>query len=162
MSDYLSKTEVPDGIARDLVFIGGGHTHALVIKQLGMKPIANTRITLISEQTLTPYSGMLPGFVAGHYSYLDTHIDLNRLCQWANVRFLQGRVTGIDADEKTIHIESRASISYDNLSIDIGSTPDLSVPGASEYAVGVKPVSHFGELWNNLCLLYTSPSPRDS
>ena len=63
---------------------------------------------------------------------------------------IRDRVTGIDADEKTIHIESRASISYDNLSIDIGSTPDLSVPGASEYAVGVKPVSHFGELWNNL------------
>ena len=150
MSNINAATEVTDGIARDLVFIGGGHTHALVIKQFGMKPIANTRITLISEQTLTPYSGMLPGFVAGHYSYLDTHIDLNRLCQWANVRFLQGRVTGIDVDEKTIHIESRASISYDNLSIDIGSTPDLSVPGASEYAVGVKPVSHFGELWNNL------------
>ena len=161
-------------IERDLVFIGGGHTHALVIKQFGMKPIAGVRLTLISEQTLTPYSGMLPGFVAGHYSYLDAHIDLNRLCQWANVRFIRGTVSGIDADANTIYtnlidpnsieppvepgrIDERASdasesvaIQYDHLSIDVGSTPDLTVPGARSHAVGVKPVSHFGEIWNNL------------
>ena len=147
-------------VERDLVFIGGGHTHALVLKQFGMKPLPGVRLTLISEQTLTPYSGMLPGFVAGHYSYLDAHIDLNRLCQWANVRFIRGTVTGIDADANTIHadliedggINNSASpvIQYDQLSIDVGSTPDLSVPGARRHAVGVKPVSHFGEIWNKL------------
>jgi len=148
-------------IERDLIFIGGGHTHALVIKQFGMKPIAGVRLTLISEQTLTPYSGMLPGFVAGHYSYLDAHIDLNRLCQWANVRFIRGTVSGIDADANTIYtnlidpnpieppvepsrIDERASdasesvaVQYDHLSIDVGSTPDLTVPGARSHAVGV-------------------------
>ncbi len=139
-----------EGISRDIVFIGGGHTHVLVIKQLGMNPIPSTRITLISEQTLTPYSGMLPGFVAGHYSYLDTHIDLNRLCQWANVRFIRGTATGLDADKKQVFIDAQASISYDQLSIDVGSTPDLTVPGASEHAVGVKPVSQFGAIWNRL------------
>lgn len=142
-------------VERDLVFIGGGHTHALVIKQFGMKPIAGVRITLISEQTLTPYSGMLPGFVAGHYSYLDAHIDLNRLCQWANIRFIRGTVTGLDAEAQSIVIDTCADstvaqMTYDQLSIDVGSTPDLSVPGARDYAVGVKPVSHFGEIWNSL------------
>lgn len=135
---------------RDLVFIGGGHTHALVLKQFGMKPIAGVRITLISEQTLTPYSGMLPGFVAGHYSFLDAHIDLNRLCQWANVRYIRGTVIGIDADKNTIEIDNGQTVIYDQLSIDVGSTPDLSVPGAREHAVGVKPVSQFGEIWNSL------------
>lgn len=142
-------------VESDLVFIGGGHTHALVIKKFGMTPIVGVRLTLISEQTLTPYSGMLPGFVAGHYSYLDAHIDLNRLCQWANVRFIRGTVTGINVDAQSIDIDtsdgsSELQLSYDQLSVDIGSTPDLSVPGARDYAVGVKPVSHFGEIWNNL------------
>ena len=134
---------------RDLVFIGGGHAHALVLREFGVSPVADTRITLVSEQPLTPYSGMLPGFVAGHYSYLDTHIDLRQLCSWAKVRFIEGRVTGIDANTDTILMGSE-SLQYDQLSIDIGSTPDLSVPGAREYAVGVKPVSHFGDTWNTL------------
>ncbi|OED37415.1 selenide, water dikinase SelD [Chromatiales bacterium (ex Bugula neritina AB1)] len=137
-------------IERDLVFVGGGHTHALVIRRLAMRPIPNVRITLISEQTLTPYSGMLPGFVAGHYSLEETHIDLNRLCQWANVRWIKGTVSGIDLDHKTVTVRNQSSISYDKLSIDTGSTPDLSVPGAADFAVGVKPVSRFNEIWGKL------------
>jgi len=143
---------------KHLVLIGGGHSHALVIRHFGLKPIAGTQITLISEQTLTPYSGMLPGFVAGHYSYLDAHINLERLCQWAGVRYICGKVDGIDPNAGSISIErnternteSETKVEYDILSIDIGSTPDLSIPGAREYAVGVKPVSHFGNTWNDL------------
>ena len=135
---------------RDLVFVGGGHTHALVIKKLGMRPIPGVRVTLISDLTMTPYSGMLPGFVAGHYSYEQTHIDLNRLCRWAGVTWIHGRVNGIDANGRCIHIENQASVSYDTVSIDIGSTPDVSVPGAFEFATGVKPVSQFNSIWAGL------------
>ena len=134
---------------RDLVLIGGGHTHALVIKSLAMKPISDVRLTLISEQTLTPYSGMLPGYIAGHYTLAETHIDLNRLCRWANVRWIKGRVNNIDPDANQVIVGNR-TVSYDKLSIDIGSTPDLSVPGAATYTVGVKPVSHFTRAWQQL------------
>lgn len=137
-------------IERDLVFIGGGHTHALVIRRLAMRPLANVRITLISEQSLTPYSGMLPGFVAGHYTLEETHVDLNRLCQWANVRWIKGTVTAINPDDKTVVVRDHPAISYDKLSLDTGSTPDLSVPGADKFAVGVKPVSHFNQIWGGL------------
>ncbi len=132
--------------SRDLVLVGGGHTHALIIRMLAMKPIEGVRVTLISEQTLTPYSGMLPGFVAGHYTVDDTHIDLNKLCQWAGVDWIRARVTGIDPDAKRIHLQDRLDFTYDKLSIDTGSTPDLSVPGAREFATGVKPVSGFTSL----------------
>lgn len=137
-------------IERDLVLLGGGHTHALVIRQLAMRPINNVRITLVSEKTLTPYSGMLPGFVAGHYSLEETHIDLNRLCQWAGVRWIKGRAGAIDPEAKSISVDSHTTLSYDKLSIDIGSTPDLSVAGAAAHAVGVKPVSGFNETWKGL------------
>jgi len=134
----------------DLVFIGGGHTHVLVLRMLAMNPIPNVRLTLISDTRLTPYSGMLPGFISGHYSKAQTHIDLNKLAQAGNVRFIHGRVTGLDVDRKRIEVHNHPDIEYDKVSINVGSTPNLTVPGAKEFAVGVKPVSQLTGVWAHL------------
>ena len=61
---------------RDLVFVGGGHSHALALRMIAMQPIEGLRVTFISPDSHTPYSGMLPGLVAGHYTFEDTHICL--------------------------------------------------------------------------------------
>jgi selenide,water dikinase len=135
---------------RDLVFIGGGHTHALVLRMLAMNPIKNVRLTLISESILTPYSGMLPGYLAGHYSLDETHLDLNKLCLAANVRFIHDSVTGLDIENKAIQLKHHADIRYDKVSINTGSTPNLTVPGAKEFALGVKPISRLTKSWREL------------
>jgi selenide,water dikinase len=134
----------------DLVFIGGGHSHSLVLRMLAMKPIDNVRLTLITDTLLTPYSGMLPGYIAGHYSEEETHLDLNKLCKAAQVRLIHGRVNGIDVTNKTIQLENQASIGYDKVSINTGSTPNVNVVGASEFGVGVKPVSQLTATWQKL------------
>ena len=119
-------------LQRDLIFVGGGHTHALVLKMLAMKPLSGLRITLVSPDTHTPYSGMLPGLVAGHYNFEQTHIDLARLCQWAGVRFIRSRVVALNPKRRELQVEGRPPLSYDLLNIDIGCQPEVdSVPGAT-------------------------------
>ena len=118
-----------DPVVKDLVLVGGGHSHVLLLRQLGMKPIPGLRVTLISPDILTPYSGMLPGVVAGHYNPDDIHIDLVPLCRFAGAHFIQARVTDFDPYAKTVEIEGRPILSFDALSLDIGITPDLEVPG---------------------------------
>ncbi|TGG90241.1 selenide, water dikinase SelD [Natronospirillum operosum] len=140
----------PPESERELVLVGGGHTHALLIRRLGMRPLPGVRVTLISESAMTPYSGMLPGLIAGHYTFDETHIDLNRLCQRCGVRFVEGRLTGFDPQARRLQIRGRPELRYDLVSFDTGSTPNLSIPGAREHAVGVKPVSHFHDAWSRL------------
>ncbi|NQX87867.1 MAG: selenide, water dikinase SelD [Halioglobus sp.] len=135
-------------LTRDLVLVGGGHSHALVLRMLAMDPIEGLRTTLISPSSHTPYSGMLPGLIAGHYRFEDVHIDLSRLCQWAQVRFVADEVIGIDPKQKRLLLAGRPPIEYDLTSLDIGSRPELdSVPGARENAIPVKPIAHLWRRW---------------
>ena len=138
-------------IHRDLVLVGGGHSHALALRLLAMQPIEGLRITLVSPSSHTPYSGMLPGLVAGHYSFEQAHIDLARLCQWAGARFIAAEVTALDPEERCLSLAGRPAIYYDLVSIDIGSQPELdTVPGARSHAVPVKPVSGLWQRWQEL------------
>lgn len=133
---------------QDLVLVGGGHSHALALRMLAMKPLPDTRLTLVSPDSLAAYSGMLPGLIAGHYQLEDTHIDLPRLCQWAGVRFVRARVTALDSRLNRLTLDDNSTLEYDWLSLDIGSTPALDlVPGAREFAIPVKPVASFRGRW---------------
>lgn len=138
-------------VQRDLVLVGGGHAHALALRMLAMRPIGGLRITLVSPSSHTPYSGMLPGLLAGHYRFAETHIDLARLCQWAGARFIEAEVNALDTRARQLGLPGRPVLGYDVLSLDIGSQPDLdSVPGAREHATPVKPVAEFWARWQAL------------
>ena len=141
----------PDFIETDIVLVGGGHTHVQVLKSFGMNPRPGVRLTLIAKELNAPYSGMLPGLIAGHYGFEDCHIDLVRLAQFAGARIIHGSVNGIDRVAKCVSVTDRPPVRYDIASIDVGITPDLSnIQGANEYGIAVKPISTFWPKWQAL------------
>jgi len=99
---------------------------------MGNEPITGVQITLISRDVLTLYSGMLPGYVAGHYSYEDIPINLRELCSWAGVQFIEGDMTGVNLDTKTLRLSEHPDVAYDLLLLDTGSTPISDVPGSHQ------------------------------
>ena len=148
MLEYFDRTSL---IVKDLVLIGGGHSHAIVLKMFGIKPLPGVRLTLISDVLYAPYSGMLPGHVAGFYNYDECHIDLRSLAEFAQCQIFVDRAIAIDFSKNLVICQTRPPVNFDLLSIDIGSTPaTLSVPGAAEYAIAAKPVPEFLASWNQL------------
>lgn len=138
-------------IDKDLVLIGGGHSHAIALRNFAMDPLPGVRITLISEQSNTPYSGMLPGYVAGHYTYEDCHIDLRLLAKAAQAQLYVDRAIGLDLNHNRALCESHPPVRFDVLSIDIGSTPELpEVPGVLDYSIPVKPWRFFLQEWQRV------------
>ena len=147
----MQTTDQP--VLRDIVLVGGGHSHVGVLKSFGMKPIPGVRLTLICTDMHTPYSGMLPGYVAGHYDYDEVHIDLSRLAVFAGARLYRDEVIGLDRANQKVLCRNRPPVPYDQLSINIGSTPQLhQVAGAAEHAIAVKPIQRFNDRW--LALLH--------
>src|SRR5271165_5840915 len=138
-------------IAQDLVLVGGGHAHVRVLKGFGMRPVPGVRVTLISRDIETPYSGMLPGYVAGHYSFEECHIDLGRLARFAGARLIRDEAVGLDRGGRSVLCRAHPPIRWDLLSLDIGSAPRAGdVPGAAEHTIAVKPIAHFAHRWEAL------------
>lgn len=138
----------PLPLTRDLVLIGGGHTHALVLRKWGMNPLAGARVTVINPGPTAPYSGMLPGFVAGHYQRKELDIDLIRLARFAGARVVLGAVEGIDTDRNRVHVPGRPPIAFDVASVNVGITSDMpALPGFADHAVPAKPLGPFAAKW---------------
>jgi selenide, water dikinase len=145
----MQSINVP--IVKDLVLVGGGHSHIAVLRNFGMRPMPGVRLTLVTRDVQTPYSGMLPGFIAGHYSYDACHIDLVPLAAFAGARFCHAEAIGIDLTLKRVLFVGRPPLPYDILSLDVGSRPkQADVAGSAEHATPVKPIDGFAARWQRI------------
>lgn len=122
-----------------------------VLKRFGMRPEPGIRVTLVARDVETPYSGMLPGYVAGHYRVDECHIDLRRLARFAGARLIHDEAVGLDRTARQVQCREHPPIRYDVVSLDIGSTPRLDdIPGAAEHTIPVKPIAQFAKRWEAL------------
>ena len=122
----------------------------IVLKDFGRRPLGGVRLTLVSRVRTTPYSGMLPGLIAGHYSKDEAHIDLEPLARFAGARVVFDEAIGLDLATGQVLFRDLPPIPYDLLSINIGSTRNLDVPGAAEHVVPVKPIDRLLDRWSAL------------
>ena len=139
---------------KKIVLIGGGHSHAIALlywRKWNITSDSDITISLISDVQYTPYSGMLPGLIAGLYTYEQSHIDLRKLTQSLSAQLIIDRVINIEPDLKQVICQSGKIVEFDVLSIDIGSTPQIdNIQGAKQFATRAKPVGLLLEKWQEV------------
>ena len=140
--------QLPLPLLKNVVLVGGGHAHALVLREWAMNPVAGARLTIINPHPTAPYTGMLPGFVAGHYTREELDIDMVKLSRFADARFILGKATEIDPSARTVTVPGRPPIPFDICSVDIGITSEMpTLPGFTEHATPAKPLDNFANVW---------------
>ena len=131
---------------KDILLAGAGHSHVQVLRRFGMRPEPGLRLTIIAREVETPYSGMLPGHVAGVYKAGELHIDVARLARFAGANFIAGEVTGVEPDQNRVLLRGRPPMRYDILSINTGGVPGGGLEPA-EWITPVKPIGRFLPRW---------------
>jgi len=134
---------------KELLLVGGGHSHLAVLKSFGDTPAGGVRLALLSPSRHAFYSGMVPGVVAGHYRPEDCRVALGALAARAGARFLLDSAVGLDPARREVTTARGERLRYDVLSLDIGSSAG-DPSGAAERALRVRPVEPFLAGWERL------------
>ena len=137
---------------KKLVLLGAGHAHVHVLSTLAAKPLPGVQVTLVAPFPRQLYSGMVPGFVAGHYTLDECVIQLEPLLKGTDITWLPRSVTALDANARTVTLDDGSTVDFDWLSVNTGPVQDRQktdalMPGAREHGLFVRPIESFGALW---------------
>ncbi len=131
-----------------LVLVGGGHAHVHVLKALGDAPLPGLDATLVTPVEKQVYSGMLPGYVAGHYTLDECSVALAPLARRAGVAVRQSAATRIDPARREVTLADGGVVPYDVLSLDVGSRAFVgAAKGVESHAIAIRPLERFVPGW---------------
>lgn len=135
-------------MTKRLVLVGGGHAHLSVLRALAKSRPTGLDVVLITPSKYQNYSGMLPGWVAGHYTQAQCRVDLEPLVQAAGVRLVLDQIVGMDAARRCVGFSHGPHVEYDLLSLDVGSETDTSwLETLGDKLLPMKPLDHFFASW---------------
>ena len=133
---------------KNILLVGGGHAHLSVLRSLANIKLSNVRIILISPNIYLNYSGMLPGWMAGHYNKKQLQINLDSLAKKAHIELINNNIIGLNADQCLVYLPEKKQIKYDLLSIDIGCNTDLSkLESLQNQLIPIRPLDGFIRAW---------------
>ena len=132
-----------------LVLIGAGHAHAQVLKDWITLPVPGTEIVVVSPAALAPYSGMVPGWLAGIYRFDEICIDFAALASAAGAQLVSDELATMDPNRRRVQLRSGASFGYDVLSLNVGSTLSPPAPARGGARVlSLRPLGGLRKAWD--------------
>ncbi|MGZ5651706.1 MAG: FAD-dependent oxidoreductase, partial [Usitatibacter sp.] len=136
---------------KKLVLVGGGHAHLEVLRDFAERPDDRWEVTLVTPYHWFTYSGMIPGHLAGHYELDDCTVDLIALAGRAHASLVLASVSLVSADANEVICANGTVLSYDVLSLDVGSKPLIGgARGVDRHAIPIRPLEKAVKGWNDV------------
>lgn len=128
-------------MGKNLVLAGGGHAHMTVMLNIRDYIERGHHVTLISPEPYHYYSGMGPGMLSGVYRPQEVRFCIKKMVEDRGGVFIQDAVIRIDPEKRALFLKSGGEISYDVVSVNIGSEIPLdSLTGVTNTVYPVKPI----------------------
>lgn len=146
MSRSKTACEGPcDDVVTDLLLVGAGHAHLYVVKHAGELAAAGYRIRLLAPRYFD-YSGVASAVAAGALPREAGRVDARALARVFGVEFHEGSLESLDAEKRVAVTSEGEHLTYDVLSVNIGS---VAAPIGSQVhpsVLRVKPLSGLADL----------------
>ena len=127
---------------RHLVLAGAGHGQLDLLAALVRERLDGWDVSLVTPQPDFHYSGMLPAVIAGTLSPTAATIPVAAIARAAGIQVHVASVTALDAPARTLTLSNGATLPFDLLSLDVGSSASgLDTLGAREHAFAMRPFS---------------------
>jgi pyridine nucleotide-disulfide oxidoreductase family protein len=133
-----------------LVLVGGGHAHVHVLQAWAQAPMPGVQLTVVSPSTHAPYSGMVPGWLAGHYSFDDISINVAALARAAQATFVEDNVQSLDITGRTLRLQKQPPLPFDVLSLNVGSTLWPPMHLQRDNTLCMRPLGELRQRWQAL------------
>ncbi|MDZ4307020.1 FAD-dependent oxidoreductase [Allopontixanthobacter sp.] len=136
------------GTVQRVVLAGGGHAHLAVLDDWARAPLPGVEKWLVTAAPFTAYSGMIPGWIAGHYPPGAHRIDLRPLARRAGATLVIDSVEALDADKRRLTLASGRTVDFDVLSLAVGGEVDTGpLSQLAGRLLPVRPMDAFAENW---------------
>ena len=109
------------------MLVGGGHAHMMTLANLRQFIEKRHRVTVIGPSPYHYYSGMGPGMLSKLYSPEQIRFATRRVVEKQGGEFILGKVARVDAEKKTILLESGETLTYDVVSFNAGSYVPITI-----------------------------------
>jgi len=134
-----------------LLLVGGGHAHVFALRELARRRPSDLEVMLVTPSERQLYSGMLPGWIAGHYSLDDLAIPLAPLARAAGAPLLRHEGIALDPAARRVRTGPGLTLVYVLLSIAIGSEIAAdTIEGARQWTLPLRPIENFVARWSVL------------
>jgi NADH dehydrogenase FAD-containing subunit len=130
------------------VLLGAGHAHLYTIKRAAEFARRGFEFVLVAPDMFW-YSGLATGMLGGIYPPSLDRVDVAALAAKGGGRFVRDKAIRIDPAAQTIDLEHNPPLTYDALSLNLGSEIPNNIPGA-EAAYAVKPIRTLWDLHEDL------------